>query len=120
MNLDALFNHSRDSLASARKSLYDLLEELRGMQSSDYSSVADVITSITKAEEELDGLAAHWQEEAEKKMHGEGMSGMSLASKMKMVPMGRLYEDKGRPLDEILRTEELSFDKFLPDYGEDE
>jgi len=117
MNLDALFNHSRDSLAAARKSLYDLLEELRGMQSSDYSSVADVITSITKAEEELDGLATHWQEQAEKKMHGEGLS---FTDELQMEPFDRLYEDRGRSLDDIVKSEELSFDKFLPDYGEDE
>lgn len=117
MNLDALFNHSRDSLAAARRSLNDLLEELRSMQSSDYSSVSKVITSITKAEEELDGLAAHWQEQAEKKMHGEGLS---FTDEIDMQPLGRLYEDRGRSLDELIRAEELSFDKFLPGLAEDE
>ncbi len=117
MNLDALFNHSRDSLAAARKALYDLLEELRSMQSSDYSSVADVITSITKAEEELDGLAAHWQEQAQKKMHGEGLS---IPDDLEMLPEMRLYEDRWRSLDDIVKTEEMSFDKFLPEGEEEE
>lgn len=110
--MDAIFNHARDSLESARKAVDKLFDELRSRGFSEkYGDVGNVRQSIIDAEAELDGMASKWIEGAEKKMHGEGIS---FSDEVEMFSESLIYEDKWKSLEELTKEQELDFSKFFP------